>query len=260
MTSILRTNLGAALDQWRGYREVRLGAKTLKVNPYDKRFWDSVDQGTWENETLQALGSALSPGKKYCDIGAWIGPTVLAAHQHGAEIHCFEPDPLAYERLLGNLRLNGALDVRCLQLALGAVDGPRTMGAMVGSLGKSATSLLGGESQHTVRVSGMTWSTACRVFALPRFDVIKMDIEGGESELLPSMMDYLREFRPVLILSTHWSFLSEDGRGALCASLASLADIYADVRSLTGASGDPCDLKDPLTPSRQSIFVLRAGE
>lgn len=253
----LKSRVRSALDHWHGFRRVHLDGSTLQVLPYDKSFWDGVDAGRWENETLRALASVLGPGKRYCDIGAWIGPTVLAAHRRGAEIFCFEPDPLAYERLLGNLRLNGALDVRSFQVALGAEDGVREMGAMVGSLGKSATSLLGAGAQHTVRVTGMTWDTACRVFSLPRFDMIKMDVEGGEVELLPGMLDYLREHKPVLLLSTHWSFLTEEKRKILCNSLAALAALYPDAVALSGPSRGPVDLRDPLTPSHQSIFLLR---
>ncbi len=255
----LKSRWLAARDQWRGYRSVQLDGAALRVLPYDERFWNEVDAGRWEQETLQALASMLAPGKRYCDIGAWIGPTVLAARKHGAEIFCFEPDPLAYERLLGNLRLNGALEVCSFQVALGAEDGVRTMGAMVGSLGKSATSLLGAGAQHTVEVTAMSWPTACRVLNLPPFDVIKMDVEGGEAELLPSMLDYLREFKPALLLSTHWSFLSEEKRRLLGESLAALASIYEDVTALTGSSRGRADLNDPLTPSRQSIFLLRSS-
>lgn len=249
-----------SVRNWRGFRKVSLDGVALKVLPYDKWFWDKVNVGEWERETLSILSRELHPGSRYCDIGAWVGPTVLAACHRGAEVYCFEPDPLAYERLLGNLRLNNLLHVRAFQVALAAGDWTRQMGAMVGSLGKSATSLLGGGVQHRVSVAGMSWKTACRVFDLPCFDLIKMDIEGGEVELLPEMMDYLREFRPTMILSTHWQFLSDDQRGSLAVSLHSLASIYPKVTALAETSSGGVDLADPMTASRQSSFLLQAKD
>lgn len=55
---------------------------------------------------------------------------------------------------------------------------------------------------------------------------IKMDIEGGESELLPIMIPYLKENRPSLWLSTHWSFIPEHRRCDLLEAMARLTEIY----------------------------------
>ena len=244
-------------ESYHGFREVHLGESPLRVLPYDRKFWDSVDVGQWEPETLQLYESVISPGMQYCDIGAWIGPTVLYARHCGARVTCFEPDPLAYERLLGNLRLNGALDVRTFQIALGESDSTRTMGALVGSLGKSATSLLGASAQQKVNVTGLTWKTAQTLLGLPVFQFIKIDIEGGEVELLPTMFDYLREFRPVVLLSTHWHFLSDSGRSSLLDSLAALGQLYPGSVALGKNEPYAIDFSDPLTPSRQSQYFLK---
>ncbi len=255
--NILSRPLRENLYRWWGFRPVSLGGFDMRVLPYDKQFWDGVQAGTWEPETLEALASVVGPGTAYCDIGAWIGPTVLFARCRGARVTCFEPDPLAYERLLGNLRLNGAFDVRSFPCALGKRDGLRTMGAMVGSLGKSATSFFGTGAAQTVEVASLTWETARRLLELPVFDVLKMDIEGAEVELLPLLLDYLREHRPSLLLSTHWSFLPEADRTSLSASLSELGKIYKSTVALGGSGGLTVDLSDPLTASKQAVFLLK---
>lgn len=229
----------------------------MRALPYDKAFWDAVDAGQWEPETLLLYESVLSSGMQYCDIGAWIGPTVLYARHCGARVTCFEPDPLAYERLLGNLRLNGALDVSTFQVALGARDSTRTMGAMVGSLGKSATSLFGCLAAQTVNVTGLAWKTAQGLLGLPVFQFIKIDIEGGEVELLPEMFNYLHEFRPAILLSTHWQFLSEPDRASLGSSLAVLGQLYPGSVALEKPGPSAVDFSDPLTSSRHSQFFFK---
>lgn len=236
-------------QSYRGFREVRLGGSPMRALPYDKAFWDAVDAGQWEPETLQLYESVISPGMQYCDIGAWIGPTVLYARHCGARVTCFEPDPLAYERLLGNLRLNGALDVTTFHCALGKDDGFREMGAMVGSLGKSATSLLGTSAAQKVKVPCLSWSSANALFTLPRFDFIKMDIEGGEVELLPLMLGYLAEYKPSLLLSTHWSFLDERGGNELASSLVSLSSMYKTTHAIEETGQVLVNLADGVRPA-----------
>ena len=41
---------------------------------------------------------------------------------------------------------------------------------------------------------------------------MKIDIEGGEFEILPDMKDYLIEEKPIVYLSTHCPFLNADDR------------------------------------------------
>jgi FkbM family methyltransferase len=244
------------LHHFRGWRRVHIGKNEFRVNTSNHSFWNSVDSGRWEPETLAILQATLKPGNIYCDIGAWVGPTVLFAHSCGAKVYCFEPDPIAYECLLENLRLNGAFSIRTFQCALGKTDGPRTMGAMVGSLGKSATSLFGVNARQTVSVTGLRWETAKRCFQLPDFDFLKIDIEGGEVELLPQLIEFLRERKPTLLLSTHYSFLPEKERTLLASLLADLDEIYRSAESITSNQRKPVDLRDPNILPSHSVFFL----
>lgn len=233
----------------RGYRPISAAGCKLRVHPYDRAFWNKVEAGQWEPETLDLLSSAIGPGTNYCDIGAWVGPTALLARHFGADVTCFEPDPLAYERLLANLRLNGALDVRTFHCALGSQNSMRRMGAMVGSLGKSATSLLGASADQTVTVPCFSWDWLVDSLSLPIFSFIKIDIEGGEVELLPQMEKYLRRNRPKLLLSTHWGFLSQADAALLRASLNSLASIYPRAMQWSGTVWEPLGSGAESSPS-----------
>lgn len=245
------------LDRWRGHRVVHFQGERMRVMPQDEWFWDEFEKGLWEPETIHVLREFVQPQSRYCDIGAWVGPTVLVAHALGAKVWCFEPDPIAYERLLGNLRLNGLLDVRSLPIALAAADGTRDMGALIGSLGKSATSLLGASRMQTVEVNALSWVSAVAKLQLPVFDVIKIDIEGGEHELLPAMLDYLAKHKPVLVLATHWDFLDNRARGELQGALRALAPIYRRSEALTSSGRRPVDLFGASVLAENSLFLLR---
>jgi FkbM family methyltransferase len=243
-------------ENLRGWRTVRLDSRPIKVVPfYDEKFWSDVDSGFWEPQTLSLLRSQCGPGSKYCDIGAWVGPTVLHAANLGAQVVCFEPDPLAFERLRGNLRLNGALDVVALNFALGESTSLRKMGALVGSLGKSATSFLGDGAEQTIEAPCLSWNDAMRLLGQPRFDFIKIDIEGGEVELLPVMLDYLETHRPSLFISAHWHFLDQEMGQRLRELLCAVEEIIGGAIGLDGNVPAPTRIR--ATSSRalpHSIF------
>jgi FkbM family methyltransferase len=167
-----------------------------------------VNAGRWEPHTLSALRRLLAPGRVYVDVGAWIGPTVLAAAAFGAEVHTYEPDPLALDELRANLDLNPALAERVTvnAVALGDRDGAAALSAT--RLGNSMSSLATSRGDvATVPVLDIGHALDRDDFA--RADVVKVDIEGGEYLILPALTEYLRKQRPVLFLSLHTHHLIE---------------------------------------------------
>ena len=91
-----------------------------RVAPGNRKFWRKVDAGQWEPETFTVLARCLRADSVYVDVGGWVGPTVLFAAAQGASVYCVEPDPVAYERLLANLRINKVAGVQSFHGALHA--------------------------------------------------------------------------------------------------------------------------------------------
>ena len=207
--------------------ESRIGGLPVKVHAADWRFWTDTYFNAWEQETLAVLTENVTQGTKYCDIGAWVGPTVIFAAHLGADVTCFEPDPAAYERLLFNVRMNVSREVNMFSLALGGSDGLRRMGALADHLGQSGTSFHAEErGAQSVNVLALSWDSAVRLLDLPRFDFMKIDVEGGESELLPAMMPYLAKHHPTIYLSTHYQFIPENQREEFLHVLEDLWKLY----------------------------------
>lgn len=225
----LKQRVNFARIRWRGYIESLIGGFPVKAHPADSWFWIDTYFGAWEPETLETFRRHIRPGMEYCDIGAWVGPTAIFAQRLGAHVTCFEPDPVAYERLLFNIRLNAPGAITSYQLALGTEDGLRRIGAMAACLGQSASSLHAPERHdQSVDVLTLSWPSAVRLLGLPEFDFVKIDIEGGESELLPAMMPWLKECRPTVLLSTHWSFIPENQREGFREALRELSSLYPE--------------------------------
>jgi hypothetical protein len=73
--------------------------------------------------------------------------------------------------------------------------------------------------------------------------VIKIDIEGGEFDLLPTMGSFLREARPLLLLSIHAAFFPPDARAARLDPLLAAVAHYADCRDETGQRLSASEIK-----------------
>jgi len=212
-----------------GYLESRLAGFPVRVHPADRRFWTDTYFDSWEAETINCFRQNIKSGHSLCDIGAWVGPTSILAARLGAKVVCFEPDPVAYEKLLFNIRMNVPGSVDSFSIALGAQDGVRRLTPLSEGLGQSGSSLYGSlDHQESAAVLSLSWESAVSLLELPPFDFIKIDVEGAEAELLPAMLPWIRLHRPSILLSTHWRFIPEKERSRLVQSLGHLSEIYPE--------------------------------
>ncbi len=189
-------------------REVTKNGRTftVRVTP-NIDFWERLEKGTWEPSTFTVLDAFATPDTNYLDVGGWIGPTALYAAQRARQAHAFEPDPVAYRELDANLRANRDREwASRLQLhnkAVSSSDGTLKLGSQAG----------GGDSQSSVFFSEAATSWEVEMISLRRFIednglghdplFIKMDIEGAEYGLLPSLKGILAGHNVVLYLSLH---------------------------------------------------------
>ena len=88
------------------------------------------------------------------------------------------------------------------------------MGSPDGGLGDSKTTLLRtGPGGDRFEAWSLRWSDWASLAHPGPVDFVKMDIEGGEFEVLPTMREYLVSEKPTLLLSLHAPLLVESERG-----------------------------------------------
>jgi FkbM family methyltransferase len=226
-----------------GYYPVRINGSHYKGDPYHIGFWRSLNRGEFEKEFFDLLDIHLKPGSTYCDIGSWIGPTVLYAARHCRQVHCFEPDPLAYPYLLQNLGLNRIQNVIANPVAIAPRDGTVKMASHGGNLGDSMTSMVNvGKGRESIVAPSMRWDSWLQKEKPGRIDFIKMDIEGGEVEVIPDMLAYLKAEKPVLHLSVHGRYLDKETRMEKLEEMFSTLGFYREcldeqMRQVAGTEG-----------------------
>jgi FkbM family methyltransferase len=164
--------------------------------------------GTSEPEVQEALAMLLRSGMTFYDIGANVGfYSVIGSRLVGpaGRIIAFEPLPENAERATYNAHLNSFTNFIVRQEALGREDGEGhffvseepTWGTLEN--GDNAPSRLAGRIPVPVRKLDSIVASG----ELPPPDLIKIDIEGGETHALEGAMETLRRFRPILMVELH---------------------------------------------------------
>lgn len=207
MTTLIR-KIGKACFRVLGYYPDNIYGYKFKLDPYHIGFWREAARGGWEPQTYQIMSQFLNADTVYCDLGAWIGPTVIFAAKKCRRVVCFEPDPVAYRYLCWNIELNELKNVSPFNVALAAKSGMQKMASFGGHLGDSMTSLLANSKEPDgVDVLTLTWHDVMAITRIDKIDFLKIDIEGGEFSLVPTLKEYLSQYRPIVYLSTHPQFL-----------------------------------------------------
>jgi FkbM family methyltransferase len=165
-------------------------------------FWENVNNGSWEPETFKIFDYYLDDKYSYIDIGAWIGPTVLYGCQLSKKCYAFEPDPVAIDSLNKNIELNQNLKnkIEVYNICISYESGKVAIGNN-NCFGNSMTSML--SDKNNILVKSITIQEFIKQKNIADCNFIKMDIEGGEFNVLPFWKDFLKENKITMHLSLH---------------------------------------------------------
>ncbi|MHB8076991.1 FkbM family methyltransferase [Desulfosporosinus fructosivorans] len=185
---------------------------TVLSDTRQRWIWSHILNNLWEEGTFKVFDYFLKPDKSYLDIGAWIGPTALYCACKAKHVYAVEPDDAAFQELVKNLELNSSLrsKMTCVNAALTDHSGLVRLYTRT-EAGDSLSSVIPTLSyDNFTEVRGITLSDFVTEHDVKDIGFIKMDIEGGEYSLIPSMHDYLYSFRPTLYVSFHIYRLREE--------------------------------------------------
>jgi FkbM family methyltransferase len=180
-----------------------------------KLFWNRVTAGHWEPQTFEVFRRFLLPNSTCIDVGAWIGPMALYAAQLASHVHAIEPDPIAFAELTANTAANPLLRDRITlhNQCISPQTGP--MNLFAGGMYHSAHSRFGdsmsstvpathGSNQPSHQAIGIAIEEFMATNAIADCGLIKMDVEGGEYQLIPGRWHRLASHgMPPLCVSFH---------------------------------------------------------
>lgn len=165
----------------------------------------------YEKEEAETITSCVHPGMTVLDIGANIGYFTLLMAQRvtaNGSVHAFEPNPRMIRQLEKNIALNEDLKdgrIKVQSVALGNAEGETDFFSPVrgaeGVGGLKDTKRVPVEELFRVRVSRLdTWIAEQKI---ERIDFIKMDVEGGELDILKGAQNMLKIMRPVILFEAY---------------------------------------------------------
>ena len=187
-------------------------SKPIRVVPgvATTQWWNGVASKRWEMETFRAFNQEIAAGGTYIGFGEWVGVTGLFAASRVSRAVLMDADPQAFEELVINVEQNVDLlvsdvyvDSRCISNKVGTV----TMRANGGS-GSSIVGTEWSKSFPTVVVNCTTLPLLVSEYNIEAAlgeAFIKIDTEGAESVILPSLLPWLRSVTtlPTLFVSMH---------------------------------------------------------
>lgn len=174
----------------------------------DVRFEEHFIRSDHERAVQQLLVEYLHAGDCFYDIGAHIGFfSLLAARTVGptGTVIAIEPDPSNGRTLHANVHKNDFSHVQVIQAASWS-----STGTLHFERANTASSLMEGrvsadcnQKGATIDVHGIALDDLIRHRGFAPPNLVKIDIEGGESEALTGAEFTFRRYRPVLLCEIH---------------------------------------------------------
>src|SRR5215469_16915595 len=171
--------------------------------------------GRWVEPEMLGLRDLVKPGNVCFDIGAAAGLYTLELSKLAGpegQVHSFEPVPFAHPMLTRLLGGRSSANVCHHPVALGVEPGQSVMSVPVGRHGPvTGRSFLEAgaagqgsnaefQGQIGVDVEVQTLDGVCAAAEISRLDFVKIDVEGGELQVLKGGEASIERFSPALLV------------------------------------------------------------
>ncbi len=243
-------------------REVRIAVRPQLELILPPRFssFRNFATGLYEKELTDLIEAFVKPGMTVVDLGANVGYySVLASRLVGTSgrVYAFEPDPDAYQYLRRNVELNACANVILVNKAVSIRDTvadfiPRQFER--GFLSDLPT------GQASIRVQTVRLDAFLASAGWPPVDLVKMDIEGSETEALQGMRELAsRNPRMRLIVELNVSAMRRVG-GSPEALTTALNRLGFETAYVIERRLKPLPLNETLPRSRFVYNLLCGGD
>jgi FkbM family methyltransferase len=177
----------------------------LKSDGYDPTvnmvYW--TDGTGYEPGIINLLHSILKKSEILIDVGANTGIITIQMSllPFAKEVHSFEPLPRAFLALEQHIRLNSLKNCYPYQFAIGKENSITKLYVPNVQAIPTASSLDPNKyiDNHPIEVNTKTLDSFVKENNVSNIDVIKIDVEGRESDVLSGMKNVLQEMKPYIV-------------------------------------------------------------
>lgn len=203
---------------------IMLNFNFKSCDPESENSWSSIKNNKWEPETFKILDRYKNPDLVYIDIGSWIGPTVLYASERYKKVISLEVDPDPLLKLKENISINKISNVDVYEKALFDRTGKASFFSRSSSMSTFSTKNPKNQEEKIINVDTITFEDLLSKSRVTPSNIalIKIDIEGGEINVIPSMKNFLIDHGVPLYISLHPMFLDDEEFNYLKSELHSI--------------------------------------
>lgn len=167
--------------------------------------WEAATwEGRYEQDAQEYFQKQMKPGCIVYDVGANLGFYSLLAARRGAQVFAFEPDVQIAESLERHARMNSlAARIEVTRAAVYSTSGSVALdpASCQRGHGNAHVGVALDPSRATISVPCITLDDFAREHVAP--NVVKIDVEGAESEVLKGSEKVFAESRPHLVCEVH---------------------------------------------------------
>lgn len=150
-------------------------------------FWRGLGNG-WEKESLKLWIKLCEDSKTIFDIGANTGVYSLVAKAVNPEsnVYAFEPEAMFFDCLQKNIDLNN-FDIHSYRKAISDLDGEVVIEDYSGKT-------------ESLKVECVTLDSFIKQNNITGIELIKIDVEKHEPQVLKGFSEYIKVFKPTLLI------------------------------------------------------------
>lgn len=195
-----------------GFNEVTQGKYgSIIYNQHDEFIGKNIkEMGVWCDSEIDLLKHFLSEGSVVIDAGANYGSHTLAFCKYvgtSGKVYAFEPQRLVFQALCGSVALNSYSNAYLYNAALGS----KISTINIPELDFNQSENFGGVSLVDTDKRNKTLSQHYNEVSITTIDslnltscnVIKIDVEGMESDVIKGAIQTIKNFRPILFVENH---------------------------------------------------------
>ena len=162
-------------------------------------FWKDI-YSEWKNDTFKVFDKYLSKDKVFIDIGGWIATTSMYGSRKSKHIYVIEADECAFNDMANNLKANCENNYTLINKAIYNIDNSITQ-----------TGHKDVNSNKYYFVETITLETIIKNYDInvANISLIKVDIKGGEENILDELFDMHIKHEIPLYISFHYCWWSD---------------------------------------------------
>ena len=183
LSSALRSRNGqTSFDDSELFLRLKHGDVWFESSLGSEELWSYVEAYSGREYDSEII--RFEPQDVILDVGANIG---IFAIRYGKEfptvpIHCFEPNPRVYKRLVRNLEANGLTNAVAVNAAAAECAGTRPF--FVGRSTVTGSLIEGGALPPAFYIEVIDLDTFCKAHSITSIGLLKIDVEGAEAAVL----------------------------------------------------------------------------